>query len=313
MGLSDVFQSVRDWVAEKSNAFLHGEVNYQNNYYGSSEEAEEYATLNEEPAAPAAPQQEGYYQAPYNQAPQAAQWQQGGYPGYGQAGGYQAAPQQPWQQAPYQQPLKQEAQPLQGGYAQRPQPKAQDNVVPFPGTFQAPSGKAYSHIERVAQLVSRDACYAIIDFMKNGESVIVNIESIQSDQEVQHCVDLLSGAAYTLGCTITKFSTQRRAYLIAPATVQVLLDDYTQKLNTRRSAGRNPRVRSYAGPEGGYEPGQRGAYEPERSPFARPAYPPRPSYQPSQQEAYYEESRSPYEQQAPAYGQDYPQAAYGGY
>ena len=49
MGLMDVFQNAKDWVLDKSNAFLHGEADYQNNYYGA-EDAEEFAALQEEPA-----------------------------------------------------------------------------------------------------------------------------------------------------------------------------------------------------------------------------------------------------------------------
>jgi len=185
--------------------------------------------------------------------------------------------------------------------------------VAFPGTFQAANGKAYRHVERAAQLVSREACYDIIDIMKNGESVVVNIESIQSAQEVQHCVDLLSGAAYTLGCSITKLSAQSKVYLIAPNTVQVLLDEYTQKINAGRSASRNTRARTYAGQERRNYQGEqenRSAEPEQESRFARPSYPPRPNYRaPRQQDAYYDENESYQEPQNAAYGQ----SAYGGY
>ena len=304
MGLMDVFQTAKDWVLDKSNAFLHGEADYQNNYYGA-EDAEEFAVLQEE--AVEQPQQEY------------AQPQQGGWNGSYQPQ-YQA-PQNQWQ-AGYQQPVQQPQQEVQRPFGmsgrsaqhqQQAQQPQQDNVVAFPGTFQAANGKAYRHVERAAQLVSREACYDIIDIMKNGESVVVNIESIQSAQEVQHCVDLLSGAAYTLGCSITKLSAQSKVYLIAPNTVQVLLDEYTQKINAGRSSSRNTRARTYAGQERRNYQGEqenRSAEPEQESRFARPSYPPRPNYRaPRQQDAYYDENESYQEPQNAAYGQ----SAYGGY
>lgn len=327
MGLRDIFQNAKNWVTDKSNTFLHGEDYEPYDYYGSDEEAREYASLNEEPAQEAQPQ-EGYYQAPFAQ--QVQQPQQGGWqgtyqpqqPAYQQQAQQmqqnswqtnyqpqepQTQPQSQWQQAQYQQ--EQYQKPQQASQPQQPD----HNVVAFPGTFQAANGRAYAHIERVTQLVSRENCYTIIDFMKNGESVILNIESIQSEQEVQHCVDLLSGAAYTLGCTITKLSSQRRCYLIAPPTVQVLPDEFTQKLNVRRSAGRPGRSRSYAENQA-QQPQPTGYEAPSRSPFARPSFPPRPSYQrqENREENYYD-NRNAYEQPL-GFGQEpYREAAYGGY
>lgn len=296
MGLRDIWQSARDWVSNTSNTFLHGETYEPYDYYGSDEDAQEYASLNEQPVQEE-PVQEPYYQ-PYQQ-PQQQGWQ-GGYQAQ-QPAAYQQPQQQGWQNSYQPQQQYQQEQPQQW---QQPQ-QEEDNVVAFPGTFQTAGGRAYAHIERVTQLVSRENCYTIIDFMKNGESVILNIESIQSEQEIQHCIDLLSGAAYTLGCTITKLSSQRRCYLIAPPSVQVLPDEFTQKLNVRRSSGRSNRARSYA--ENQNQQPQPAAYEaPGRSPFARPSFPPRPSYQ------RHETQEERFEPQA--YDREpYQQATYGGY
>ena len=98
------------------------------------------------------------------------------------------------------------------------------NVTLFPGSFVDQNGNAYVHVERIAQLVSVSACFRIIEFMRNGESVIVNTESIASDADVQRCLDMLSGAAFTLGCTLTRITQVRRAYLIAPGSVMVMED-----------------------------------------------------------------------------------------
>lgn len=194
----------------------------------------------------------------------------GGYPPQnpGQGGAYSGqnwqatttyAPQQPYQEA-YQQPQGRFQQPntaYHSGMTGRMQPvgggnpamagtgryqppgasqQPQDNIRYMPGTFVGDDGKAYNHVERVAQLVSVSACYRIIEFMRNGESVIVNTESIASDGEIQRCMDMLSGAAFTLGCSITKITQVKRAYLIAPATVLVMPDMVFQRMSDRESS-----------------------------------------------------------------------------
>ena len=123
-----------------------------------------------------------------------------------QAGLYPAVPEhhrQGWgQQEGWQQPA--------------PQQQVPDNISFMPGHY-VDGNRAYVHVERITQLVSFQACYRIIEFMKNGESVIVNTESIANEAEVIRCIDMLSGAAYTLGCSITKITNIKRAYLISPA------------------------------------------------------------------------------------------------
>ena len=118
---------------------------------------------------------------------------------------------------------------------QQPAPQqVPDNISFMPGHY-VDGSRAYAHVERITQLVSFQACYRIIEFMKNGESVIVNTESISNEAEVIRCIDMLSGAAYTLGCSITKITNIKRAYLISPPTVQVLADVYIRRMSDRRN------------------------------------------------------------------------------
>ena len=115
-----------------------------------------------------------------------------------------------------------------------PQQQVPDNISFMPGHY-VDGNRAYVHVERITQLVSFQACYRIIEFMKNGESVIVNTESIANEAEVIRCIDMLSGAAYTLGCSITKITNIKRAYLISPPTVQVLADVFIRRMSDRRN------------------------------------------------------------------------------
>lgn len=323
MGILDMLRGVQNKLQGIVHSYLHGE---QENggvagYYSNAEDAQDYgATMEPEtpPEQEAQPQpnqfygqqpmQQGYeYQ--YNQQPQASYppqqaamqmppqsaqpdnpyAQQAYYdPQYGQQNFQGAA--QPQMQPPTQQPQGQQQHERTRRTGIFNRSTREDNVLQFPTPAQQ---QGYTHIERIAQLVNREGCYVIIDFMKNGETVIVNIENIASDAEVQHCVDLLSGAAYTLNCSITKFTTQKRAYLISPANVQVLIDPYTQRLNgtrtesasrMRRGEGRQLEAwqrESYGAPESEYVD-QSYAYQQSQ------AYEPMPSYQaqPFQGETY---------------------------
>lgn len=162
---------------------------------------------------------------------------------------------QQFQTPPVQQGYTQQFQapPVQQGYTQQfqgnyqqgwgqqegwqqpaPQQQVPDNISFMPGHY-VDGTRAYAHVERITQLVSFQACYRIIEFMKNGESVIVNTESISNEAEVIRCIDMLSGAAYTLGCSITKITNIKRAYLISPPTVQVLADVFIRRMSDRRT------------------------------------------------------------------------------
>lgn len=155
--------------------------------------------------------------------------------------GQQAAPQQtmqnPWPPQPQQ--AQQAQQSPVGGLTGRfrglkkEQPKQEPNNISYidRGNFVGTDGKAYRHVERVAQLVSVSACFRIIEFMRNGESVIVNTESIANEADVQRCLDMLAGAAFTLGCSLTKITQVKRAYLIAPAAVLVMQDSAVSRWN----------------------------------------------------------------------------------
>lgn len=110
------------------------------------------------------------------------------------------------QQAPYQQ---------QPAY-QQPQ---ESNVVNFPGQPAA----APTHVEYVILLRSRNECTKVIEYIKTNASVFMNMEYIANESERQRCVDMLSGAAYTLGCQLHKISN-RGIYLIASPNVRVMID-----------------------------------------------------------------------------------------
>ena len=98
------------------------------------------------------------------------------------------AQQPPYQQTPY---ARQDAY-------QQPQ---EGNIVNFPERQQE---TAPAHVEYVILLRSRNECTKVIEYIKTNASVFLNMEYIANEGERQRCVDMLSGAAYTLGCQLHK-------------------------------------------------------------------------------------------------------------
>ena len=170
-------------------------------------------------------QQTGTYQAQQYQQPQ----QQYAQEQMQQTGTYQAQqyqqPQQQYAQEQMQQAAYQAQQP-QGGYQQAAQAS---NVVTFPGMQTAPDGRVYAHVEYIIQMTNRMECRNIIEYIRSNASVFLNMEAIISDVERQRCVDMLSGAAYALGCSLNKISA-RGVYLISSASVRVMMDRATQRI-----------------------------------------------------------------------------------
>ena len=131
----------------------------------------------------------------------------------------------------------------QAQFTQPPQPQVPDNVSYMPNVFVGSDGAAYRHVERLTQPMSAATCYRLIEFMRNGETVIVNTELIQDERENQRCLDLLYGAAYTMKCTFTRISA-KSIYLIAPATVSVISYESIRQMNEQDAAVRWPGAES---------------------------------------------------------------------
>ncbi len=240
----------------------------------------------------------------------------------------QAEEQQRRQQAAFSQQKAQQfgrptAQSAQGapGYSQP------SNVVPFPGMVRGPEGNYYAHVEYVVLLRSRNECTKVIEFIKSNASVFLNMEFIANDSERQRCVDMLSGAAYTLGCDLNKIS-QRGIYLISSPSVRVVIDPALQKYASAPEAQGYVRP-EYASPatygaQAGYAAAPRPAYGAQQ-PMAQPMGQRAAAYTGAQAVGYGGAATGPYAAQpgagtrTPAYGTAQPNAytaaqsaAYGG-
>ena len=260
MGL---FQKVGEWLTDRSERLGRRDSGAGNSYYASSEAEQAYGSMQAEPyeEAPTAwepgaetqrMQPFGQYdqngrdyggRVPYQsqqdaemmrqrmlQEEQARQYHQSrsvpppmpqGYPAQGYSQPPQGYPQQPAYGMPQQQ-----VTPMTPPNAAQGVPPS--NVVQFPGPTQGQDGAAYAHTEYVVLLRSYSECRNIIEYIKTNASVFLNMEFIASDSERQRCVDMLSGAAYTLGCKLTRVSA-RGIYLISSPTVHLVMDAAMEK------------------------------------------------------------------------------------
>lgn len=280
-----IFSKVGDWLTEKSDRFIRGDAPAPNSYYASDEYEEAYGGMRDggEAASREAGSATGSFAAAGNQKDyggrvpyqsqrdlqqraqeQAYAQQTAGYsaaqgtgrmppvaapqaapaPGMGQTPGAQPG----FAQNPY---ATQGFAPVRGQEAYPPQPQQgpvvqRSNVVPFPGMQRGPDGGLYAHVEYIVLLRSRNECKNVIEYIKQNASVFLNMEFIANDSERQRCVDMLSGAAYTLGCALNKISP-RGIYLISSPSVYVVIDPAMQKMASGLENRAYPRAEAFDG------------------------------------------------------------------
>ena len=268
-----MFQKVGDWFSDKSDRFARRGTEEQGSYYASDEAEQAYGRMQGAAEEYFDSQEMGNEVAdnsgidpfhrvgkdyggrvPYQSKRDAAEQQARAY----------GAANQPRQE--YNQPAAYSAQPEYGqaqmGYIPPKQPEAmpqtaaQSNVVPFPGMFRAPDGGTYAHMEYIVLLRSRNECIKVIEYIKTNASVFLSMEFIANDSERQRCVDMLSGAAYTLGCALNRISP-RGVYLISSASVYVVIDPAMEKFTNASEMGTFARrsQEGYGGrqPSAGYQ------------------------------------------------------------
>ena len=214
-------------------------------------------------AAPQYGQPNQYGQMPqYSQGPQYGQ-----VPPQGQASQFGQAPQQGWDPS-MQSPQggrqgQNQANPAMAGYTgyqpsasnpQVQQPSSPMGQIHYmPNNYVDNEGNAYAHVERLAKPMHISSCFRLIEYMRSGESIIVNMEGVADARECAHCLDILYGAAFSMGYNFTKVS-EKSIYLISPPTVNVLPYGSIKQLSdedlNQRWPGSIPQPSASASPRG---------------------------------------------------------------
>ncbi len=112
-------------------------------------------------------------------------------------------------------------QELRTGYAAGRGAQPQSNISYMPGSYAPDAGSSYTHVEHIMAVTSLRSCYEAIECMKNGETLIITMDTIINDSESIRCQDMLAGGAFTLGCSV-RMLQGGQVLLIAPAGVKVL-------------------------------------------------------------------------------------------
>lgn len=76
-------------------------------------------------------------------------------------------------------------------------------------------------------------CTKIVDSLKNGKPVIVNLERLENDR-ARKIFDFLSGAVYALDCGMSKVSNN--IFVIAPDNVEIQTSDAREALAARNES-----------------------------------------------------------------------------
>ena len=95
-----------------------------------------------------------------------------------------------------------------------------NNISYMPG-MEPRQDRGQVHVEHIITLTGLKSCYEAIEFMKDGETLIVMLDAIANESESVRCQDMLAGAAFTLGCSVRLLSGAR-IVVIAPEGVKIL-------------------------------------------------------------------------------------------
>lgn len=300
-------------VFSKDNRFFYGTPEHQEESY--VEDASRAPSQGVYPNTyTQAPYQQPPQQVPYGQQHPGYQQQPQGNPmqgGQPYAPPVQPAPQgypqpQPqWHQQPYvdpayqqpqQQPVQQFTSPQQNNQLnQQPQqqdttgrtrraaqhaPQQQpDNIVQFPGS--APEQETKTVDAYVVNITNITGCRQAMSCLRKGQCTLVVMDQLVDKAEVRRYVDMLNGACFALGGTMTRLSVKVGFYILAPSGMMVYTDPITASANA--PARPQPQAQQAM-------PQQQPVYQPQ------PQYQPQPAYQQQPQPAAqaYPQQQNPY-------------------
>jgi FtsZ-interacting cell division protein YlmF len=224
-------------------------------------------------------QQFAYQQAPYQQPapyqdyaqqPVPQQWQSPAYHDTDAAyAGQPASPQHAqlqMSQSPEQQPGRNRR------VAQHNQnPQSTDNLVQFPGAQQTEPETTRQMDAYVVNITSVTGCRQAMTCLRKGQCTLVVMDQLIDKAEVRRYVDMLSGACFALGGTMTRLSQKVGFYILAPSGMMVYTDPITASANAPARPLQQPVSQgqpSYQQPA--YQQMMPPAYSAQQSPYAPP-------------------------------------------
>lgn len=104
------------------------------------------------------------------------------------------------------------------------------NVVPFPG-MQQPAPETRQMDAYVVNVYNIAACRQAMACLRRGQCTLVVIDQLIDKAEIRRYVDMLTGACYALGGTMTRLSAKIGFYIMAPSGMTVYTDPATSAAN----------------------------------------------------------------------------------
>lgn len=163
---------------------------------------------------------------------------------------------------------------------QQAQSQPEGTVLPFPGT-QPQEGETPRMDAYVINVQNISSCRQAMTCLRKNQCTLVVMDQLIDKAEVRRYVDMLNGACFALGGTMTRLSSKVGFYLLAPSGMMVYIDPVTANANA-------PQQRpSQASQQPAYQP-QGSRYMPPMQPTYQQPY--QPAQQPQQQHAAYSPS-----------------------
>lgn len=228
---------------------------------------------------PYQPQQADPYAPPYQpQAPQQAYQQPQTYaPPQQQAANSYMSPQQAQLQQQAQESAGRNRRAAQHQQAMEPQPES--NVVPFPGAPAPETAEPRQLDAYVVNITNINGCRQAMTCLRKGQCTLVVMDQLVDKAEVRRYVDMLNGACFALGGTMTRLSLKVGFYILAPSGMMVYTDPVTASANAQP----RPAQPAYGASMGSFQP-QAGQQQPYAAPQAQ--------YTPQQQAGYYQSQQT---------------------
>ena len=288
-------------VFSKNNRFFYGAPDQHDN----PQQAPVQGVYPQDYANQPAYQQQAYQQ-PQQQAYQQPAYQQFAYQRapYQQPAPYQDYAQQPvsqqWQSPAYHDPEAAYAvQPISPQHAQlqmsQPQeqpgrnrrvaqhnqnPQSGDNLVQFPGAQQTEPETARMDAY-VVNITNVTGCRQAMTCLRKGQCTLVVMDQLIDKAEVRRYVDMLSGACFALGGTMTRLSQKVGFYILAPSGMMVYTDPITASANAPARPPQQAFSQGQPYQQPMYQQMTPPAYSAQQSPYAPPQQAPGYQAQPA--------------------------------
>lgn len=328
------------FVIGKNNPFLHGrqgrqaeEPAYEDTGWQQPQQGQYHPQQEGYPPqqAPYQQPQSGQYappqqawqppQEPWQRAAPQPSWQQPQHTAPGQPWqqpmGYQQAQEAPVQPEPQHsfvsqfnpEPARETSRNRRAQQSQQPpaqqasyQPPAPpENLVPFPGAALQEQKQMDAYVINVFNI---NSCRQAMSCLRKGQCTLIVMDQLIDKAEIRRYVDMLTGACYALGGTMTRLSAKIGFYIMAPSGMTVYTDPTTTGANQQPRPQAQPMYRADATPGAApdrapYDFSPQGGYAPPQMQFSA-HQPQQPAQQPQegqQQEQPQQPSFNPWQEQ----------------